>query len=283
MPLTRRFGPSVLSFFHGEKGCEVGAVYVKLFSKILDSSIWLESDATRIVWITLLASMNEDGYAHFSSLKNLAQRANVTLQETVTAVEILSSPDKESADTEEDGRRIERVPGGFVVLNAEKYRKIKDRDFHREQTRERVRKYRERKKSNAKSLHSVTQALPSVTSVSVYASASAFTSASKNSTKNEKHSRVGNGRTTLEEAKAYCLEIGLLESDGQWFFDKCEGCGWKNNGKAIVDWKATVRAWKGISIFPGQKIMKVESKQELIDKSFDKLKEKYTNEARAKT
>jgi hypothetical protein len=41
-------------------------MYNRLFTKILDSSIWLEADTTRIVWITMLASMDEDGFAPFS-------------------------------------------------------------------------------------------------------------------------------------------------------------------------------------------------------------------------
>ena len=34
-------------------------MYNKLFTKILDSSIWLAPDPVRLVWITLLAAMDE--------------------------------------------------------------------------------------------------------------------------------------------------------------------------------------------------------------------------------
>jgi len=50
---------------------------------------------------------------------------------------------------------------------------------------------------------------------------------------------------SVDEVKAYCVEIGLPESDGEWFWDKCVGCGWTNAGKTIKDWRATIRAWKG--------------------------------------
>jgi hypothetical protein len=61
-------------------------------------------------------------------------------------------------------------------------------------------------------------------------------------------------RGTLNQVKAYCLSQGLTQEDGEWFFFKCEGCGWKNNGKAIVDWQATVGAWKRVgNIFPSHK------------------------------
>ena len=58
---------------------------------------------------------------------------------------------------------------------------------------------------------------------------------------------------TVQESTEYCTQVGLKQEDGEWFFDKCEGCGWKNNGKPIVDWKATIRAWRRIEIFPSQK------------------------------
>jgi hypothetical protein len=60
-------------------------------------------------------------------------------------------------------------------------------------------------------------------------------------------------KCTSEESVAYCLEKGLIESDGEWFFDKCEGNGWKNGGDPIEDWKATIRAWQKAGYMPSQK------------------------------
>lgn len=134
-------------------------MYNRLFTKILDSSIWLEADTTRIVWITLLAAMDEDGYAPFSSMENLSRRANVPLSATVAAVTVLESPDKFNMDQEYEGRRIERVEGGWLVLKAPYYRTLLSREIAREQTRIRVAKYRDKRKG-------VTNpALPDVTSV----------------------------------------------------------------------------------------------------------------------
>lgn len=122
-------------------------MYNKLFSKILDSSIWLESNTTRIVWITLLAAMDEDGYAHFSTIQNLADRARVTKEEAQKAVDCFMSPDEGSGLPDNQGRRIERVPGGFIVLNAAHYRDIMNREIQREQTRIRVQRWRSRQKT----------------------------------------------------------------------------------------------------------------------------------------
>jgi hypothetical protein len=124
-------------------------MYNKLFTKILDSSIWLEPQPTRIVFITLLAAMDEDGYAHFSAIENLASRARVSVTQCNTAVQTLSEPDPNSCDPEFQGRRIERVPGGFMILNAKKYKSIADSASRREATRSRVQKFREKKALDA--------------------------------------------------------------------------------------------------------------------------------------
>jgi hypothetical protein len=117
-------------------------MYNKLFTKILDSSIWLEPDATRIIWFTLIAAMDEEGFAQFASIANLAHRARVSIEKAREAIENLESEDPNSSDPEFGGRRIERVPGGWIVLNAIKYRKLVTRQIIKEQTRERVAKYR---------------------------------------------------------------------------------------------------------------------------------------------
>ena len=122
-------------------------MYSKLFTKILDSSIWLESDSTRLVWITLLASMDEDGMCQFASGVNLARRAIVTAEQAAAALKVLESPDPHSSDRDNDGRRIERVPGGWIVLNASKYRAIVSRKESMRLAAERAQRYRDRKKN----------------------------------------------------------------------------------------------------------------------------------------
>lgn len=61
------------------------------------------------------------------------------------------------------------------------------------------------------------------------------------------------GRAAIEDVTRYCESLGLPREDGEWFFYKCEGCGWRNNGKAIVDWRSTVRSWKLSKVFPSLK------------------------------
>lgn len=117
-------------------------MYNKLFTKILDSSVWLEADATRLVWITFLAAMDEDGFVPFSAAGNVSVRARVSLEAAEEAIAILEAPDSKNPAQEHEGRRIERVPYGWMVLNADKYRLLVKREISREQTRMRVAKFR---------------------------------------------------------------------------------------------------------------------------------------------
>lgn len=92
--------------------------------------------------------MDETGFAHFASIANVAHRARVTTEEAQAGIATLERPDPDSSDPEFEGRRIERVPGGWLVLNAEKHRQLVSRVIVQEQTRERVRKYRNKLKGD---------------------------------------------------------------------------------------------------------------------------------------
>ena len=60
-------------------------------------------------------------------------------------------------------------------------------------------------------------------------------------------------KATLDEVIAFSKEIDLPQSDGASCFHKWEGNGWTNNGKKIVCWKSTMRAWKTAGYMPSQK------------------------------
>jgi len=130
-------------------------MYSKLFSSILTSSVWDTDIETRVVWITLLALKDQDGFARVATVEGLARLARVSVEGARKAVEILTSPDPESSDPEHDGRRIERAPGGWVVLNAKKYDDLGSEQHRRETVRVNVANYRARKREMAKCNQSV--------------------------------------------------------------------------------------------------------------------------------
>ena len=120
-------------------------VYVKLFGSILDSSIWAEEMPTRIVWITMLAMADAEGIVH-ASPSGLARRACVTPAECKAALKVLMAPDVESKSQEYGGRRIERVDGGWILLNYKKYRELRTRQQVMDAARQRRHRKTRRKK-----------------------------------------------------------------------------------------------------------------------------------------
>ena len=121
--------------------------FTKLFSDILCSSVWNEDDKTRIVWITLLALRGPNNVAR-GSIDGLAHQARVSIEDCEKAVTKLSSPDQHSGDPEFDGRRIEKVPHGWLILNGEKYRVRKDGEDRKEYMNEYMRQYRRKQSVN---------------------------------------------------------------------------------------------------------------------------------------
>lgn len=118
--------------------------YTKLFSSITASTIWNAPDHTRLVWITMLAMGDRDGYVA-ASVPGLAVQARVPIESVVIALESFTSPDKWSRTKDFDGRRIKEVDGGWVLLNYDKYREQQSVEDVREKTAARVRRHRERK------------------------------------------------------------------------------------------------------------------------------------------
>jgi hypothetical protein len=121
--------------------------FTKLFSDILCSSVWNEDDKTRIVWITLLALRGPNNVAR-GSIDGLAHQARVSIEDCEKAVAKLSSPDQYSGDPEFEGRRIEKVPHGWLILNAEKYKMRRDEEDRKEYMALYMRQYRRKQSVN---------------------------------------------------------------------------------------------------------------------------------------
>lgn len=122
--------------------------YTKLFGSIIASTIWRESLETKVVWITMMAMANKHGIVE-ASVPGLADMARVSLPETQKALEVLSSPDSFSRTKDFEGRRIEPVDGGWVLLNHSKYREKMSADERRQYNRLKQQEFRERQKRAA--------------------------------------------------------------------------------------------------------------------------------------
>lgn len=113
--------------------------FVKLYGSILDSTVWLESLPTKVIWITMLAMADWEGFVS-AAVPTLAKRAGVTRAECETALAVLGAPDPDSKTKEFEGRRVEPREGGWLILNHGKYRDMRTETQVR--TAARVKKHR---------------------------------------------------------------------------------------------------------------------------------------------
>lgn len=120
--------------------------FTKLFSSIVTSSIWQESNETRIVWVTLLALADKNGEV-WASVGGLAHAAGISRDDCLKSLKVLLNPDPDSRSKENGGRRIKEIDGGWQLLNYLKYREMgrnEDRtEYFREQKRRKRAEQRE--------------------------------------------------------------------------------------------------------------------------------------------
>ena len=87
--------------------------------KMLSSVIWLkEEHATVVVWITMLGAQSA-GRVIMGNPVSVAKRANVTLEEAEEAIRRLLADDPDRAMDGHDGRMIERITGGWKIIQTE--------------------------------------------------------------------------------------------------------------------------------------------------------------------
>jgi len=115
--------------------------FVKLYSSITRSTIWDESSETRVLWVTMLAISNRDGYVA-ASLPGLARDARLTIEQTEVCLAKLMAPDTHSRTPDQEGRRIEKVDGGWRIINFKKYLEMRTVDDRRAADRERQARHR---------------------------------------------------------------------------------------------------------------------------------------------
>lgn len=198
------------------------AGYTPLFSSIVTSSIWGQDNATRIVWITMLALADSQGRVE-GAIPGLAHVARVTLDECERALKALSEPDPYSRTAEHEGRRIHIIDGGWQIFNFAKFRqKAKSRAEYMRQYRERKKESDQRKETNNKqqTANKVTYGNTSVTGVTCY---------------------------TIQQVKDACTVLGISEQQAESYTDHYGSQGWKKaNGQPITELRGHMRKrWTG--------------------------------------
>lgn len=141
----------------------------KIVPEIIQSSIWNEPSDIRIVWITMIAVKDEEGYVRGDDA-TIARLANVPLAVASEALRKFQEPDLASGTPDHEGRRIAKAPGGWAVLNHHLYR-TGDRNAY---MRDYMQKYRNPKKKRVNSVNINRRLHSASVSASEAASASEF-------------------------------------------------------------------------------------------------------------
>jgi hypothetical protein len=126
-------------------------MFVKIFGSILRSSVWDLDPQSCKLWVTLLAMADEHGFVKGTE-GGVAALARLSREETRRALTLFEEPDIESQDQDYGGRRIEKVEGGWMVLNLPKYREIRTHKQLKDAERQK------RKRSNDKKIDAVVAA-----------------------------------------------------------------------------------------------------------------------------
>lgn len=100
--------------------------FAPVFSKIVDSSLWSEPDYICKVFVTLLAIKNSDHIARITAyaLGRKCWPADLDGAEkrALDALAVLAAPDTRRIEPQPfEGRRIERVEDGWLILNGQAY------------------------------------------------------------------------------------------------------------------------------------------------------------------
>ena len=122
--------------------------YTKLANSILTSTIWMEDDETRIVWLTLLAMADKNGEVQ-ASIPGLANVARVSVQGCHAAIDKFLAPDPYSRTKDDEGRRIEEIRGGWSLINHAEYRNLASDEDRKQKAAERQRRCRDRAMRNS--------------------------------------------------------------------------------------------------------------------------------------
>lgn len=97
----------------------------------------------------MLAIADKHGEVH-ASIPGLAQVAGMPLSDTEAAINKFLAPDKYSRTPDDEGRRIEKIDGGWLLLNHAKYRAMASKDEEKSSAAKRQAAFRERQKRNGR-------------------------------------------------------------------------------------------------------------------------------------
>jgi len=141
--------------------------FTKLDEGIVFSSIMGEDDSVFKVFSIFLATCKSNGISPVSPVF-ISSITHKAIEEVMRCIGVLEAPDPLSRSTNDEGRRIRKVDGGYFVINYQKYR-----DFTYSDNPEAVRK---RKQREERDILGHVPTCPDISGHSASASSSVFTS-----------------------------------------------------------------------------------------------------------
>lgn len=104
--------------------------YTCIFKRTLASRVWSLSPSTRCVWLWMKLQADPEGYVN-ADLAGVAAGANVAAEEARRALEGFCAPDPDAdPDDPHEGRVLERVRGGWLILDHESERELAKVEAH---------------------------------------------------------------------------------------------------------------------------------------------------------
>lgn len=211
--------------------------FTKLFSSITESTVWCEPDATRLVWICMLAMADKKGRV-FASIPGLANRARVSLEDCDKAITTFLSPDQYSRTPDFEGRRIEPIDGGWILLNHAKYRAIRDDEVTKEAKRNYINERRAKER-----VENVERVNSTVEQSRDNAEADTEAEAIKDKKPRKRATSLPESFSVSERVRQWALDKGYgnLEEHLEHFIGSC-----KARGAKYIDWdEALMNAIRG--------------------------------------
>ena len=109
----------------------------------MDSSLWEEDGDVVKVFMTMLATKDSDHICRLDAFR-IHKKCNIDELKVLDMLKILASPDSRRREVQKfEGRRIEAVEDGWLILNGEKYRKMVSDEMRKARLRRAQAKYRE--------------------------------------------------------------------------------------------------------------------------------------------
>lgn len=201
--------------------------FTKLDSRIVQSSIMMEDSDTFKAWIVFLASCGPDGIARVSPVY-IKSICNFTIEKTLEIIKKLESPDSLSRSINDEGRRIERVDGGYRIINYLKYR-----EFTYSDNPDAIRKRKKREEEK----------IGHVPDMSGHVPDTLLLSSSSESVLEKDHKKKPFQKPSVEDIKQYCKERSN-NIDAEQFFNFYESKGWVVGKSPMKSWKAAIITWE---------------------------------------